>query len=752
MSKVADLGGLSLEQKRELAAKLLRQKARSRRDVPSLAHRRIEIQAAQTPKAVALTCTDGSLTYSELNSRANRLARHLRKIGVGPEVLVGLCVSRSTDMVVGLLAILKAGGAYVPLDPAYPAERLAFMIDDARVPVLLTEEKLRGDLPVCQARVVCLDSGRAVIDAQSAANLEVELAESNLAYVIFTSGSTGKPKGVQVTHGAIANLLESMRKLLSITERDALLAVTTLSFDIAALEIFLPLIAGAAWSRSTAPLPRMPTNLPDAWTIRRSPSCRRRQPRGVYCWKEGGAASRRSQCSAAVRPCLRSGRSVGGQGTCALERLRSNRDDRLVVGLAGRGRRRPDFDRQSDRQHATLRSRQAAAGRSRGHRRRALYRRRGLARGYRHRPGLTAERFIPDPFGSSRGARLYRTGDLARWRHDGGLECLGRVDQQVKVRGFRIELGEIEAALARHPAVRQAAVSARPDPSGELSLAAYIVPRDRIHTGLAAELRQWLRGAVPDYMVPGAFVLLDAIPLTPNGKVDRQALPDPGRAQSSAGAAFVPPSGPIEEVLAELWRELLGAQRVGAHDNFFERGGHSLLAVQLLSRLHQIFAVEWSLRDFLEDPTITRLARIIKQALETGTDGSATPLVPVERGVPLPASFAQQRLWFLDQLQPGLASYHISAAVKLVGRLDMIALERAFNEVVRRHEILRTTLKADGGVPLQVIAERLVLPLTIEDLSGHLDDEREFQAENRIHTETEQPFDLGAVRFFVPVC
>ena len=320
---------------------------------------------------------------------------------------------------------------------------------------------------------------------------------------------------------------------------------------------------------------------------------------------------------------------------------------------------------------------------------------------------------------------------------------MGRVDHQVKIRGFRVELGEIEAALARHAAVREAVVAARPDASGEMSLAAYIVLRDASDPSIAAELRRWLQGTIPEYMVPSAFVFLDALPLTPNGKIDRQALPDPGRARPPAGADFVPPRGPIEEAVAEIWTELLGGETVGAHDNFFERGGHSLLAVQLLSRLRNTFEVEVSLPDFLEDPTISRLARIVEQTLEHGTAPSAPPLVPVDRDAPLPASFAQQRLWFLDQLEPGRASYHIPAAVKLVGRLDIPALERALNEVVRRHEALRTTLVADGGVPRQVIAARLELPLTVYDLSSFPADERDLLAQNRIDEEAERPFDLA---------
>ena len=301
----------------------------------------------------------------------------------------------------------------------------------------------------------------------------------------------------------------------------------------------------------------------------------------------------------------------------------------------------------------------------------------GLARGYRHRAALTAERFIPDPLGTTPGGRLYWSGDLAHWRADGTLECLGRVDHQVKIRGYRVELGEIEAVLARHPGVREAAVAARPDGSGELSLAAYIVVREGAEASSATDFRRWLEGVLPDYMVPSGIVSLEALPLTPNGKVDRQALPDPGQARLTESADFVPPRGPVEAALAEIWAELMGDHPIGTHDNFFEHGGHSLMAIQLLARVRRTFDVDLPLDDFLGEPTISRLARAVERALKDGGAAQVLPLARVPRDGPLPASFPQQRLWFLDQLEPGRASYHIPAAVRLRGQLDIRALERA---------------------------------------------------------------------------
>ncbi len=744
MSLAANRIEMSLEQKRELVARLLREKAGPYPCTPSLVHRWIEEQAGRRPDAVAVVSSGESLTYAELNARANRLARRLRAMGVGPEVLVGLCAGRSARTVVGLLAILKAGGAYVPLDPAYPAERIAFMLQDAQVSVLLTEEPLSDQLPGGEARILCLDSESQTSDQESGANLDGGASAGNLAYVIYTSGSTGKPKGVQITHGALANLLLSMRRLLSINERDALLAVTTLSFDIAALEIFLPLIVGARVELIdrdvAADGARLAGRLndPEITFLQATPATWRLlleagwqgQPaltmlcggealpraladrlldKGAGLWNVYGPTETTIWSSAwrveAGETPISIGRPIANTQFYVLDkRLRA-----VPVGVIG----------------------ELYIGGS------------GLARGYRHRAALTAERFIPDPFGTTPGGRLYWTGDLARWRADGTLECLGRVDHQVKIRGFRVELGEIEAALARHPAVREAAVVARPDASGEMSLAAYIVVRDGAEGSSVADLRRWLQGQLPDYMVPSAIVSLEALPLTPNGKVDRQALPDPGQARLTESADFVPPRGPVEMALAEIWSELLGARQIGAHDNFFEHGGHSLMAIQLLARVRRTFDVEVPLDDFLGEPTIARLARAVERALAEGEAASVSPLVRVSRDGPMPASSPQQRLWFLDQLEPGRASYNIPAAVRLRGQLDFSALERALNEVIRRHEVLRTTLVSESGIPRQIIADRLELLWTTEDFSRLPEDERESKALRRLREEAERPFDLA---------
>jgi amino acid adenylation domain-containing protein len=704
----------------------------------------LEQQAERTPEAVALVSSAESLTYAELNERANILAHRLRAAGVGPEILVGLCAGRSAATVVGLLAILKAGGAYVPLDPAYPSERIAFMLEDAQVSVLLTEKRLADRLPAGQARILYLDSECSACDREYLLNLDGGATASNLAYVIYTSGSTGKPKGVQISHAALANLLHSMRKLLPISERDALLAVTTLSFDIAALEIFLPLITGARVElvdrdvaadgarladRVKSPEITFLQATPATWRMLLEAGWSGKPTLTMLC---GGEALPRALADRLLGKGNALWNVYGPTETTiwsSATRVEAG-DTPISIGRAIANTQFYVLDKRLRAVPVGVIGELYIGGT-------------GLARGYRNRAALTAERFIPDPFATKAGSRLYKTGDLARWRADGSLECLGRVDHQVKVRGFRVELGEIEAALARHPAVREAAVTARPDSSGEMSLAGYVVLRDGLAAISIAELRRWLSGVLPEYMVPSAFMSLETLPLTPNGKLDRQALPDPGQARLTDTADFVPPRNPVEAALVEIWSDLLGDRRIGAHDDFFERGGHSLMAIRLLARVRRTFDVEVPLEDFLTNPTIAQLARTLARVLSSGDTALALPIVRVPRDGLLPVSFAQQRLWFLDQLEPGRTSYHIPAAVRLHGQLDIPALERALNEVIRRHEALRTTLVSEGGVPRQVIAERLDLHLFADDFGRFPERDRESQAMRQLREEAERPFDLA---------
>ncbi len=731
--------GLSPEEKRALLARLLREKAAGR-PVDAGVHRLFEAQAALRPEASAVVFGGVATSFADLNARANRLARRLKGLGVGPESLVGLCVDRSAEMIVGLLGVLKAGGAYVPIDPSYPASRVAFMLEDARVPVLLTTRALAGSVPTGEAAVALVDEPNEAVEA---GNLDGVSSPEHLAYVIYTSGSTGRPKGVQVNHGSLANFLRSMAQSLGFTRDDALLAVTTLSFDIAALELFLPLTTGARIelaareeaadgvalarrieSAGVSFLQATPATwrllLEAGWPGRASltmlcggealprPLADRLLPRGAALWNLYGPTETTIWSSAAkVEPGdapIVIGRPIANTQLYVLD----PRARPVPVGVAG----------------------ELYIGGS------------GLARGYLGRPALTADRFVPDPFGPKGGGRLYRTGDLARWHADGALECLGRLDHQVKVRGFRVELGEVEAALLRHPGVREAVVVAREDSTGEQSLVAYLVARGA-EAPAASDLRRSIQGSLPDYMVPSHFVGLDALPLTPNGKVDRNALPAPEASRVAPSGHYVPPRSAIEEAVASAFGDVLGLDRVGAFDDFFDLGGHSLMAAQLLARLRDAFGREFPLKDLFDAPTVSALSHRIGDALRAGSGEAIPAIEPADRTAPLPASFAQQRLWFLDQLEPGQAVYNLPVAVRLKGELDLELLRRAFDELARRHESLRTTFGAIDGQPIQVIAPSLSIPLPLDDFSGLPEADREPRMLVRLGEETRRPFDLA---------
>ncbi len=593
-------------------------------------HQLFEAQVERSPGAVALIFEgEGeSLTYGELNARANRLARRLRAEGVGPGALVGLCLERSPEMVVALLAVLKAGGAYVPLDPTYPPDRLAFVLEDSGARVLLTQPELRYGLPGEGLAVIEVEPGGG--DGDGVENLEPlagpeDLASGpeDLAYVIYTSGSTGRPKGVEVRHAGVVNFLTSMARCPGLGADDALLAVTTISFDIAGLELYLPLAVGgrivlasrdtaADGARLAALLAASGATVmqatPATWRLLLAAGWTGTPGLEVLCggealpldlaaellprvgslWNVYGPTE--TTIWSTVEPVLTVLAGVGAGGSVSIGRPLANTtvyllDRRLQpvpVGVAG----------------------ELYIGGA------------GVARGYLGRPELTAGRFVPDPFSASPGARLYRTGDLARQLPDGRIAYLGRTDFQVKVRGFRIELGEIEAALSRHPAVAQAVAAVREDTPGNPQLTAYYVPAEG-RAASVGNLRAALREELPDYMIPALFVSLPALPLTPNGKVDRKALPAPEGGRPDVGREYVAPAGEVEERLAAIWAEVLRIDRVGARDNFFELGGHSLMATQVLSRVQGTFGVELALRVLFDSPTVAGLAEaIVQKSLE----------------------------------------------------------------------------------------------------------------------------------------
>jgi amino acid adenylation domain-containing protein len=735
-------------------------------DLGRCVHELFEAQAARTPDAEAVVFEAESLTYGELNERANRLARRLRELGAGPERRVGLCVERSTRMLVGLLATLKAGAAYVPLDPAYPAERLAYMIEDAGIGLLLTDQEQAAQLRLTA-------SGPLFIDIESVAsepredergNLGVTVEPENAAYVIYTSGSTGQPKGVLISQRSLSNYTQAAVEEFGLKPCDRVLQFASISFDTAAEEIFPCLAAGATlvlrdgnmldssqtFLEKTLAHRITVLDLPTAYWHHLTIDLSARnlalpaQLRLVIIGGEEAQPERLAEWRS-----IAAGAGGGGGGVRLVNTygptettIVATACDLSTASEAEGSRPRTDIGSPVSNAEAYVLDAQlqtvpvGVAG--------ELYiGGAGVARGYLNHPDLTAQKFIPHPFGGKVGARLYRTGDLVRRLPNGMIEFLGRADYQVKIRGFRIEPGEVEAALTKHPSVGEAAVIARDDAAGEKRLVAYLVAKPGLETAPAGQLREYLKEQLPAYMVPSAFVLLDALPLTPNGKVDRRALPAPEAPTGTPDSGYVAPRTPTEEVLCGIWTEVLGTARVGIDDDFFELGGHSLLATQVVSRVREALQVEVPLRALFEASRPRQLAARVDALLRGGTSAVAPPLVKVMSGGDAPLSFAQQRLWFLDQLEPGSATYNIPAAVRLTGALNVAALERTLDEVVRRHEVLRTVFVSEAGQPRQLVREHTAQALEVTDLSHLPQVEREVEARLRASEEAQRPFDLG---------
>jgi amino acid adenylation domain-containing protein len=718
-----------------------------------------EQQVERTPDNVAVVFEDRQLTYDQLNARANQLAYYLRTLGVGPEVLVGICLERSLEMVIGLLAILKAGGAYVPLDPAYPKERLAAMLEDTQAPVLLTQQRLMAELIEdngdsrssslnSRIHVVCLDTEWEAIAQESEENGVGSATARNAAYVIYTSGSTGQPKGVMIEHRGLSNTLKWLTDILELSAKDRCLLKTPLTFDAAGREIFPTLLAGGSLVIAEANGHRDCRYLAEIIRNQRI-SILHSVPSLLRLLMEEPALAG----AVALRAVMCGGEALPPQVVMRFQR----RSGATLYNVYGPTEAIIDSTYwlcEGVGAHSTI-----AIGRPIPNARMYILDEAlrplplgvpgnlyiggvSLARGYLNRPELTAEKFVPNPFSEEPGARLYKTGDLARYLPDGNIEFLGRADYQVKIRGFRIELGEIEAALDQHPAVREAVVLTREDTPGEKRLVAYVVA-ERESRAAANDLRSFLKEKLPEHMVPALFVLLDALPLTPNGKVDRRALPAPDRTRPELEKAFVAPRTPTEELLSEIWAQVLDIERVGIHDNFFDLGGHSLLATQIVSRIREAFQVELPLRRLFEVPTVAGLAESIEVAHRAGQNLLAPPILPIPRDGNLALSFAQQRLWFIDQLAPGNSAYNIPAAIRLRGPLNLAALEQSLNQIVKRHESLRTTFAIVDGRPVQVIAPALTIELPVIDLRKLPEAERETEVRRLVTEGAMRPFDLS---------
>ncbi|HKU72444.1 MAG TPA: amino acid adenylation domain-containing protein [Pyrinomonadaceae bacterium] len=707
-------------------------------------HELFERQAELNPGATAVVYENVRLTYEELNRRANQLAHYLRANGVGPEVLVGISIERGVEMLIGLLGILKAGGAYVPLDPAYPKDRLDFMLRDAGVPLLLTMKHLRRLLPENdEVRTICLDEDWPEVGHESEENPQIQMSSRNLAYVIYTSGSTGRPKGVQVEHESVVSLFAATQPWFDFSVNDTWTVSHSYAFDFSVWEIWGCLLHGGR-------LVIVPLNVnqsPDAFRellrsekvtiLNQTPSAIRQLfpgdaedlalrliicggealPRevadqladlGVPAWNFYGPTE--ATVWAAINKITTGPVSIGRPLANTQVYVLDSNLELLPVNVAG----------------------ELFIGGA------------GVARGYYQRSELTAERFVPDAYSGTVGGRLYRTGDRVRYAADGKLEFLGRVDEQVKVRGYRIELGEIESVLGEAAGVQQAVAIVRESESWvDQRLLAYVVLENGADADVVKRLRGHLSQKLPEYMMPTAIVVLAELPLSANGKVDRRALPEPGAMRSDLAATDLTPRSPTQELLASRWSHLLRVEPVGIHDNFFELGGHSLLATQVVSWIRETFSVEVPLRSLFEHPTVAGLAEIIDSEMRASHKLQSPPLRPVSRDQALPLSYAQQRLWFSVQLEPNNPVYNISAAVRLKGHLNIAALEKTLNEIVRRHEVLRTTFPVVGQQLVQVIVPDLTMTLPIDDLSVLPDEEREVEAQLRAREESECLFDLS---------
>jgi amino acid adenylation domain-containing protein len=823
-------------------------------------HHLFEAQVERTPEAVAVVFENTRLTYRELNQRANQLAHYLKKLGIGPEVLVGIYIERSLEMVVGLLGILKAGGAYLPLDPAYPQERLAFMLEEAETPVLLSQEQNVHGLPLIKKRILGILTDWTILSNESEENPSSAVKPDNLAYLIYTSGSTGKPKGVMNTHLGICNRLLWMQQAYQLTADDRVLQKTPFSFDVSVWEFFWPLLAGARLvvakpegHRDSAYLVKLIAEQ-QITTLHFVPSMLQvfvKEPAIENC-----RSVRQVFCSGEALPFELVKRFFARHQTAQLHNLYGPTEAAVDVTFWQCHREqthqktvpigRPIANTQIyllDKHQEPVAVGEAGELYIGGL---------GLARGYLNRPELTQEQFRPNPFGDELGTRLYKTGDLARYLPDGNIEYLGRLDYQVKIRGFRIELGEIEALLHQDASVQEAVVVAREDEPDNKRLVAYIVSkliperlpiqavclvqldnkppiplktediscdgiclvgapstwemgqrlRLRLQVPEIAEelrlygrvawcqkqragiqlaftssgraplcqtieklfntqgfirviqrtsvthLRDFLKAKLPEYMIPSSFVFLSAMPLTPNGKIDRQALPKPEHTRPEFLEEFEAPHTPTEALLAGIWAEVLKLEQVGIHDDFIELGGHSLLATQIIARLREVFKIDLPLQSVFELPSVAKLAERVEALRQETPRSAVSPLRPMTREKAIELSFPQQQLWLLTQIASNMPIYNEPFTIRLGGPIDVVALEQSFNEILRRHDALRTTFTTIDGQPVQMICPYVAFNLPVVDLDALPENERQSEAFRQATANAKQAFDLTRYPLF----
>lgn len=678
-------------------------------------HERFQQLSSEQPDAVALVHEGQHLTYGALNGEANRLARYLRDSGVGPDAIVGICIERSPQMLVGILAVLKSGAAYLPLDPSYPKDRIAYMLEDSGVGLVLHDSGSNEVLDDCSAQQVCIDELQEQLATESGKNLACTTACENLAYVIYTSGSTGRPKGTMLHHRGLLNLAMLQQQAFDVAPRDRVLQFAALSFDASAWEIVMALLNGAALVLSDrekltglqlrdtlieeqVSIVTLPPSVLAVLPSHDLPSLRTLVTAGEACTSE------------LVNQWGKERRYFNAYGPTETTVCASMHLCQPGVSKAPPiGQANPNFetyvlDEQLRRVPQGVPGELCVAGV-------------GLMRGYLGRPGLTADRLVPNPFSDHTPSQLYRTGDLVQVLDDGNIEYLGRIDQQVKIRGFRIELGEIETTICQHPNVSDSVVLAEAyDVNGHADsrIVAYVVVDDPSAV-VDSQLLDFVGERLPNYMLPAALVKIEAFPLTPSGKVDRAALARIERTSTTDGV--VPTANATEELLAGMFSEILGVEGIGRESNFFELGGHSLQATRLATKIELAFGFEIAVRTIFDNPVIAQLANEIRGS-RLGHDGAHRPISPANRDKPLPLSFGQQRLWFVDTVAGENGAYNIPISIRLRGPVKHEALEQALNAIVARHEILRTRFDLEHGEPVQVVTDEQTVRIERRDLSG----------------------------------
>ncbi|MFN6154496.1 MAG: amino acid adenylation domain-containing protein [Dolichospermum sp.] len=712
-------------------------------------HDLFAIQVKAAPDSVATIFENQQLTYQELNAKANQLAHYLQSIGVGAEVMVGLCVERSLDLIIGILGILKAGGAYVPIDPAYPQERIAFMLEDTQLQFVVTQQQLVVSLPETST-TICLDTDWQKIDCQSSHNPVSGVTAENLAYLIYTSGSTGKPKGVQMPHSSVTAYLQAIAKILPVNHQDIYLHTASFSFTASVRQLFLPLSQGAISILATREQTRTPLSLFELI-----------QKRGVTIsdgvpsvWRYGLIALEsldqqytESLSESKLRLIVFGGELLPYQLIKKLRNLFKTPPQFFnILGQTesiGHGFYTvpEDYDLEdgyvpvghplANIQQVYVLNSQLEPVKT-GESGEVHIAGSTLARGYLNRTEANVEKFIINPFNPQQ--RLFKTGDVARYSIDRNLEILGRIDFQVNIRGMRVELEEIEAVIKLHPSIREAVVSAREDVSGGQRLVAYIVVNNQDFN--SGELRNFLASKLPDYMIPHTLMVMEKLPVLPNGKLDRKSLPEPDL--SAIQSEFIPPQTPTQEIIAKIWAEVLGIERIGIHDNFLELGGHSLLASLVISRLREALSLELSIASLFAAPTIATFS----EQIGTSVQNLLPTLEPVPRNIELPLSLTQQRFWFLDQMEGANPAYNIVRVLNLQGSLNFTGLEGAIATIINRHETLRTSFEIADGKPIQIIADKLAFTLPIIDLQELAEDQKTAGAQRLTTNEYLRPFAL----------